>query len=78
MQRAHIDAKLRHITGVSDAETMLAHMLDMGRPRIDEGYILAGLHHVCPGVTADRARADKGDPLSGHDNPPGVLLRRRG
>ena len=35
-------------------------MLDMRRPRIDEGHVLAGLHHMGAGIAADRARSDKG------------------
>ncbi len=39
-------------------------MLDMLRPRIDEGDVLAGLHHVGAGIAADRAGADKSDFLA--------------
>ena len=35
-------------------------MLDMRRPGIDEGHVLAGLHHMGAGVAADRACANKG------------------
>jgi hypothetical protein len=31
----------------------------MLRPRIDEGDVLAGLHHMRAGIAADRAGADK-------------------
>jgi hypothetical protein len=37
----------------------------MGRPRIDEGHVLAGLNHVCAGIAANRARTDDGN-LSTH------------
>jgi hypothetical protein len=38
----------------------------MGRPRIDERYILAGRHHMGARIPADRAGADDGDFLAGH------------
>jgi hypothetical protein len=50
---------------MGDAQAMLAHMLDMGRPWIDEGHVLAGLNHVRAGITADRAGADD-DNFSAH------------
>jgi hypothetical protein len=39
---------------------MLAHMLDMVRPRIDKGHVLAGLNHVRAGIAADRTGTDDG------------------
>ena len=39
---------------MGDAQAVLAHVLDMLGPRIDEGDVLAGLHHVRAGIAADR------------------------
>jgi hypothetical protein len=47
-------------------------MLDMSRPRIDKGDVLAGLDHVCTGIAANGAGAHDGN-LSAHVHPP--LLR---
>ncbi len=35
-----------------------AHRLDMLGPGVDEGHVLAGLHHMRAGISADRAGAD--------------------
>ena len=45
-------------------------------PGIDEGHVLAGLHHVGAGIAADRARADDGD-LPAHGFSPAFFLWRR-
>jgi hypothetical protein len=52
---AHRDGEFRLLHRMRDAQAVLAHVLDMGRPRIDEGHVLAGLNHVCAGIAADRA-----------------------
>ncbi len=64
VQRAHRHGEFRLRHGVGDAQAVLAHMLDMVRPRIDEGDVLAGLHHMRAGIAADRAGADKSDFLA--------------
>ena len=46
------------------AQAVLAHMLDMRRPWVDEGHVLAGGHHMSAGIAADRAGSDKGDFLA--------------
>jgi hypothetical protein len=52
---------------------VLAHVFDMRRPRIDKGHILAGLHHMGAGITADRARSDDGN-LAAHSIPPDEIF----
>ncbi len=51
---------------VRDAQAIGAHVLDMRRPRIDEGNILARPRHMRAAITADRAGADDDDALC-HD-----------
>ena len=48
-------------------------LLDMRGPRIDERHILAGLHHMSAGITADRACSDD-DNLAAHSVPPDKLF----
>ena len=60
MQRPHRNRELRHVHRVADAQPMLAHMLDMLGPRVDERHILARLRHVGAGIPPDRARPDDG------------------
>src|SRR5208283_4757234 len=67
----HGEFRLPH--GVRHAQTMLAHLIDMGGPRIDERHILAGLHHMGAGIAADRARSDDGN-LAAHSLPPCALF----
>ena len=44
---------------MGDAQAVLApYMLDMLWPRIDEGDVLTGLHHVGAGIAADRTRTN--------------------
>ena len=57
VQRAHRHGELRHVPGVGDAQAVLAHVLDMLGPGIDEGHVLAGLHHMRAGIAADRPRS---------------------
>jgi hypothetical protein len=52
------------VLGVRDAQPMLAHVLDVLGPRVDERHVLAGLHHMRTGIAADRACADNGDFLA--------------
>jgi hypothetical protein len=61
MERAHRHGEFRLLHRMRHAQPMLSHMLDMRRPGIDECHILAGLHHVRAGITADRTRSDKGN-----------------
>ena len=56
------------VHGVGDAQPVLAHVLDMLGPGIDEGHVLAGLHHMRAGIAADRARSDDRD-LPAHASP---------
>ncbi len=58
VERAHGHGKFRHIAGVRDAQPVLAHRLHVLGPRVDEGHVLAGLHHVRAGISPDRARPD--------------------
>ena len=60
--------ELRHVHGVGDAQPVLAHMLDMLGPGIDEGDVLARLHHMSTGIAADGARSDDRD-LPAHGSP---------
>jgi hypothetical protein len=48
------------------AQPVLSHVLDMGGPGIDEGDVLAGLHHMRTGISADRTGPDDGDFLLAH------------
>ena len=58
MQRARLDRERLDIADMGDAQPLAADGLDILRPRIDIGYVLAGLHHMGPGIAADRAGAD--------------------
>ena len=58
MQRAHGDGEFRDVFGVGDAQAVLAHVLDMLGPWIDEGDVFAGLHHMGAGISADRTCSD--------------------
>src|SRR5450432_1380853 len=58
VQRAHRNREFRDVLGVGDAQAVLSHVLDMLRPRIDEGHVLARLHHMGAGIAADRTRSD--------------------
>src|SRR5204863_7606417 len=60
MPRPHRNRELRHVHRMRYAQPMLAHMLDMLGPRVDERHILARLRHVGAGITPDRARPDDG------------------
>ena len=53
VKRAHRDREFRNIHRVGDAQPVFAHMLDMFGPGIDEGDVLAGLHHMRTGIAAD-------------------------
>ena len=68
--------ELRHVHRMRDAQPMLAHMLDVLGPRVDERHILARLRHVGAGITPDRARPDDGY-LPGHASHPLILLTQR-
>ena len=62
-----------YVHGVGDAQAVLSHVLDMLGPGIDEGHVLAGLHHMGAGIAADRARSDDrencGSPGAKHHSP---------
>ena len=57
-----------NVHGVGDAQPVLAHMLDMLGPGIDERDVLAGLHHMGAGIAADGACSDDRD-LPAHGSP---------
>lgn len=61
MQRPHRHRELRDVHRVGDTQAVLAHMLDMLGPWIDEGDVFTGLHHMCSGIAADGARSDDCD-----------------
>jgi tripartite-type tricarboxylate transporter receptor subunit TctC len=54
-----------------DAQAMLAHVLDVGGPWVDEGHILTRLHHVRAGIAADRTGSDNRN-FPTHNFPPGL------
>ena len=64
--------EFRDVLGVGDAQAVLSHVLDMRGPGIDEGHVLARLHHMRAGITADRARSDNRD-LPAHAFLPAFL-----
>jgi hypothetical protein len=52
------------------AQPVLSHVLDVLGPWVDEGHVLAGLHHVRAAIAADRARAHDNDFLAAHADLP--------
>jgi hypothetical protein len=58
VQRAHGNLEFRDVLGVGDAQAVLSHVLDMIGPWIDERDVLARLHHMRAGISADRTRSD--------------------
>ena len=75
VQRAHGDREFRDVHGVGDAQAVLPHVLDMLGPWIDERHVLARLHHMGAGISADRARSDDSD-LPAHVFLPALAGRR--
>jgi hypothetical protein len=73
MQRAHRHRELRDIHRMGDTQAVFAHVLDMLGPWIDEGHVLAGLHHVGAGISADGAGPDDRDFLA-HASPLAFLF----
>jgi hypothetical protein len=73
VQRPNRNRKFRNVHGVGDAQAVLSHLLDMFRPWIDEGDVLARLHHMGAGIAADRARTNNGY-LTTHAFLPGFLV----
>ncbi|MGY2987272.1 hypothetical protein ACVI1K_004619 [Bradyrhizobium sp. USDA 4508] len=69
IKRAHRHREFRDVHRVRDAQAVLAHVLDMRGPGIDEGDVLPRLHHMRTGVAADSARADDRD-LPSHASIP--------
>ena len=65
---------------VGDAQSMAADFVDILRPRIDEGDILAGSRHMRAGVATDRP-GPHDDNAPGHaiplDRYPGMTVTRR-
>ena len=64
VQRAHGNGEFRYIHGVGDAQAVFAHMLDMLGPWIDEGHVLARLHHMGAGISPDGTGSDDRDFLA--------------
>ena len=58
MQRAWLDGERLDVADMGDPQTILANGFDVFRPWIDIGNVLAGLHHMGPGLAANRSRAD--------------------
>ena len=58
VQRAHGNREFRDVASVGDAQAVPSHVLDMLGPWIDERDVLARLHHVGAGISADGARSD--------------------
>ena len=58
VQCAHRHREFRHVPRMGHAQTMRTHVLDVLGPRVDEGHILARLHHVRPGIAAHGTGAD--------------------
>jgi len=69
MQGPHLDREWRLALVMGDAQAVLLHLLDMRRPHVDQGHILAGAGHVGSGVAADRSDPDHRDPLAHHSSP---------
>nr|WP_231168418.1 hypothetical protein [Bradyrhizobium sp. 41S5] len=61
IKRAHRHREFGNVHRVRDAQSVLAHVLDMLGPGIDEGDVLTRLHHMRSGIAADRTRADDRD-----------------
>ena len=84
VQRARLDRERLDIADMGDPQTVLADRFDVFRPRVDVGHVLAGLHHMRPGITADGTRADDRDLVLRHRSSSASgsrrarrLLRRR-
>ena len=73
MQRAHRHGELRHVMAWVTRRPCLLHVLDMLGPGIDEGDVLARLHHMRPGIAADGARSHDDD-LVAHDVLPNFIF----
>ena len=56
--------ELGHVAQVADAQARCPYRLDVLRPEVDEGHVLAGLCHMGAGIAADCARADNRNPGS--------------
>jgi hypothetical protein len=70
VQGPHLDRERRFAFVMGDAQAALLHLIDMCRPHVDEGHVLAGAGHVRARVTAYCADADDRDPLA-HSCSPG-------
>jgi hypothetical protein len=69
MQCPQLDRERLLALVMRDAQAVLLHFIDMRRPQVDERHLLAGPHHVRPGVTADRSDPDDRDSLTHHCSP---------
>src|SRR5208282_3269845 len=58
MQRARLDRERLDNADMGDPQAVLADGVDVFRPRIDIGHVLAGLHHMGTGITANRPCTD--------------------
>jgi len=70
MQGAHFDRERLVTFVMGNAQAVSVHLVDMCRPHIDEGHVLAGAGHMRPGVAADRTHSDDADPLAHAFLPP--------
>jgi len=66
MQGARPHGERLDIADMGDPQPVLTDGFDVFRPRIDIGYVLASLHHMRAGITANRSRADDRDLLFRH------------
>src|SRR5262245_54631580 len=66
MERARLDGERLDVADMGDPEPLAADGLDILRPRIDVGHVLARLHHVRSGISTDRAGANDRDLLLRH------------
>src|SRR5713101_3643833 len=77
MQRPHLDGERLLALVVGNAQAVLLHLVDMHRPHIDEGHVLARAYHVGSGIAPYRAHPDHRDPLA-HNSSPHIPSGPRG
>ena len=74
MHRPHLDRERLLARVMRDAQAVLLHFIDVRRPHVDEGHVLAGPHHMRPGITAHRSDPDHRYSLPHHPSP--AIIRR--
>src|SRR5262245_57039984 len=77
MECPRLDRERLDLADMGDAEPLAADRFDILRPRIDIGHVLASLHHVRSGISADCSSADDRYLLFGHTFSP-ITGSRRG